>query len=754
MRLVATTDPTGTYRFEELAPGEYLARVEAPGFAGAPARRVRLARGSVAELAFALAIAAFQEQVVVTASGTAQTVDEVSKAITVVDEEEIEARDEFAIAEVLRTVPGLRVQQLGGPGTFSTIKTRGLRNEDTAVLIDGVRLRDAAATQGDASSMLEGLLVTDIDRLEVLRGSGSSLYGTNAIGGVIHIVTKEGGGRPRGSLLVEGGSLQVVRARGQVAGGAAEDRVTYSAGLAYLNTAEGVDGDDAARHANLQGQIRFRPSPAASLSARFYATDSSLMLNESPQAVGTLPAGIVPARPLPIAELQRYEAGAPISELQLGSATFIPSANDPDNSRESNSFSAKLSFEHRHTESLGYTLTYQGLSTDRSFFDGPRGVSPFEPGGSTRLDFDGRIHTLQARADYLAGAWNTLTAGYEFESEFYENRSFEVNPADDSRVDVTQRSHTFFIQDQLRLVEGALQLSGAFRTQVFSLEEPDFSPAASAPYTGIAFEGPPTAYTGDGSAAYFFRESGTKLRAHVGNGYRGPSLFERFGTSFGRFGYSVFGDPRLSPERSVALDAGVDQDLFSKRLRASATYFHTWLREVIVFDFSGTITPATDPFGRFGGYRNTEGGRARGLEFAFTAAPRRTFSLAVSYTYTDSSQAGPVVEDIDRSFVIPDHQFSLVANQRLGEDLNVNFDLTLSSDYLAPVFDPGTFTSRVFSFGGIRKAALAASYTLRLAGSSSLRFFGKLDNLFDQDYYENGFRTPGLTGLGGLAFQF
>ena len=88
---------------------------------------------------------------VITAQGTAQPVDEVSKAITVVDQKEIDDRDESTIAEALRTVPGLRVQQLGGPGSFTSIKTCGLRNEDTAVLIDGLRFRDAGAIQGDAS---------------------------------------------------------------------------------------------------------------------------------------------------------------------------------------------------------------------------------------------------------------------------------------------------------------------------------------------------------------------------------------------------------------------------------------------------------------------------------------------------------------------------------------------------------------------------------------------------------------------------
>src|SRR2546428_90422 len=80
-------------------------------------------------------------------------------------------------------VAGLGVQQQGGPGAFANIRTRGLRNEDTAVLVDGLRFREVGAPQGDASGFLADLILTDVDRLEVLRGTGSSLYGSNAIGG-------------------------------------------------------------------------------------------------------------------------------------------------------------------------------------------------------------------------------------------------------------------------------------------------------------------------------------------------------------------------------------------------------------------------------------------------------------------------------------------------------------------------------------------------------------------------------------------
>lgn len=755
--LITSTDSNGAYSFKHLAPGEYLVEAEASGFAMASAQTVALTRGQTATHDIALQLSGVRSSVVVTASDTPQTVDEVSKALTVVDTQEIEERNEYAIPESLRTVPGLRVQQLGGPGSFTSIKTRGLPSEDTAVLIDGIRFRDPASTQGDASGFLEDLIVTDVSRLEVLRGSGSSLYGSNAVGGVVNVVTDEGGGPIHGNVLAEGGNLGLFRTRAHLAGGVNNNRVVYSAGFSFLNVTRGIDNEDEARTTSGQGRILFRLTPTATLSGRIYTANSRLQLNNSPEGIGNLPpTGIIEAIPLSPEEQRRFEAGVPADQLNLGAATFVPAANDPDNLRKASFFDGAVIFTQRPTESFGYTISYQGLDTNRSTINGPLGVG-FQPfGGTTRSDFDGRIHTLNARVDIQAGNFNFITGGYEFENESFTNPSFQVNPADNSDVDVSQRSHALFVQDQLRLIDDRLQISGAFRAQFFKLNEPRFTPAASAPYTGITFQSPPAAYTGDGSIAYTFRSSGTKLRGHVGNGYRAPSLFERFGTAFDSFfGYSVFGDPRLEPERSIGFDAGIDQTFYDNRVRVSATYFYTQLRQVIIFDFSGLIDFTTDPFGRFGGYLNTNGGIARGAEIELRATPTRTLNLTAAYTYTKAQQRTPQVPGTIRSLIVPDHQFSLVATQRIGRRLLVNFDFSASSNYLGAIFDPVTFASRGYRFKGLAKADLGASYTLPLGDDKrQLRFFGYADNLFDREYFESGFRTPGRTGRAGASFVF
>ncbi|HEY0078275.1 MAG TPA: TonB-dependent receptor [Pyrinomonadaceae bacterium] len=752
-RISTTTDRTGAYRFELLAaPAEYIIETEGVGFERTGARVLRVERGASVVLDIPLALAGLRADVVVTASDSPQPVDEVSKAVTVVGRAEIEERDELSITEALRTVPGLRVQRSGGPGSLTTVKMRGLRNQDTAVLVDGLRFRDVTTLYGDASSFLSDLLVTDVSRVEVLRGSGSSLYGTNAIGGVVHIVTDEGGSPFRGSLLAEGGSLGLFRGRAQLAGGAGEaDRLVYSAGVTHLNVSRGVDGDDATRNTNAQGRLLFRLTPTATLSARLYAGDAFLQLNDTPQATGALPArGIVEAVPLALKELRRFESGTPLAQLDAGAATFVPAANDPDSSRATRFFTGALTFAQRPAEAFGYSVAYQGLTTRSSFREGPAGTSFFEPAGSESDTNEGRVHTLNARADLRLGRHNFLTAGYEFESEDFNNRLRSFDPANNSSVEVAQRSHTFFIQDQLRFLEDRLQLSAAFRTQRFSLSSPRFEPAAGAPYAGLSFEAPPVAYTGDGSIAYLFRSTGTKLRAHVGNGYRAPSLYERFGRFYSVFGYSVFGDPRLRPERSIAFDAGIDQTLAQNRVRLSATYFYTRLQEIIDFG----LTP-DDPFGRFFGYFNTGGGLARGAELSAELAPTRTLNLFVSYTYTNSDQRRPILQDVLQTFGVSDHQFTLVATQRIGRRFLLNFDLFAASDYLVgSIFDNQTFGNPVYRFDGPVKADLAASYTLPLARSRSIRFFGKLENLFDRANYENGFRTPGRTALAGAAYSF
>ncbi len=742
-----TTDANGSCRFTHLADGQYFIQGEAPGFDVSAPQVVSLKREGVTEVALSLGLALVHASVVVTASGTPQTTDETSKALTVVDAETMSLRSDRSVSEALLDVPGMRVQQLGGPGSTTYFKIRGLRNTDTAVLVDGFRLRDAAGTQADASDVLQDLVITDTSQVEVLRGAGSSLYGTDATGGVVNIVTDPGGGRTRGSVQVDGGSLGMVHGAVHLAGGFDQDRVQYSFGVTHWNVMSGVDGDSPARNTSGQGQITYRLSRIATISARIYTGDSFSFVRLTPRGVGTLPTGIINAVPVSLSEEHRYEAGTPLSQIAVGNATFMPAALNPDSTRAGRFFTGAFRLVVRPSDRLGFTAEYQDLNAWRNYGDGPAGPGS-QPAGSSLSRYLGAIQTANIRMDASLGRFQHFDAGYEFENENFQNRLLPPAPAPPFFTDVTQRSNAGFVQDQLRFLDGRLQLAGAYRGQFFVLEEPVFQPVAGAPFTGRSFAAPPTAQTGDASAAYTIRRSGTKIRTHAGRGYRAPSLFERFGVFYGGSTYTLYGDPGLRPDRSSSIDSGIDQLLWHSRVKLSGSYFYTRLNEVIIFDTSGAINPVTDPLGRSGGYRNTGGGIARGVEFSATAAATRSLQLTGSYTYTDARQQIPLVAGVWQTYEIPRQQYSLSATQRLSPRLTTFFAFTGSSTYLASV------SGRAFRFDGPARGQLGLSYRKPLSEFRAVRFFVKADNLFNQTYFENGFRTPGFTFTGGTQFEF
>jgi len=481
------TNEDGKFRFDRLPEGDYVIAATSTGFGG-NSRMVRVEKGATESLDLTLEVASLSETVLVTAAGTPQTVDEVSKAVSVVTAQEIEQRNEYSIAEALRTVPGLRVQQLGGPGTFTRIQTRGLRDSDTAILVDGLRLRDAASTQGDATSFIEEMYTVNSDRLEVLRGSGSSLYGTNAIGGVVNIISDQGGGPPHGQLQLEGGQLGLFRGRAQLGGGLNDNRFVYSGGLALLNVTEGVNHTPT-RNFSGQGFAKYNFTPNISLATRLFGNTAYLAATDSPFTATSAadiarylpgftppPAGsVIDAVALSLDQQRRIEQGLAVTDR--ASANFIPNLRDPDNRRDSNYLTVAVIFNQRINDAFGYRASYQRVNTNRKFSDGPGGAR-FEPAFNGYSTFDGRIDTFNLQADARLGAYNLLAVGYEFEREQYIGGNVDENPNAALRAnfgtDVRQTSNTFFIQDQFRALENRFQASAAFRAQSFKLKQPEF----------------------------------------------------------------------------------------------------------------------------------------------------------------------------------------------------------------------------------------------------------------------------------------
>src|SRR5262245_40451463 len=130
------------------------------------------------------------EPVVVTATRSEQPLEQTGASVTVVPEEAMRVQEYRAVEEVLRTVPGVQVNTSGSPGKISTIQIRGANPTQVQVLVDGVRVKSLTSGDFDFSD----LTLDDIQRIEVLRGPQSTLYGADAIGGVVSVITKRGQG--------------------------------------------------------------------------------------------------------------------------------------------------------------------------------------------------------------------------------------------------------------------------------------------------------------------------------------------------------------------------------------------------------------------------------------------------------------------------------------------------------------------------------------------------------------------------------
>ena len=728
VHLLAVTDDNGEFSFKSIPPGDYVVEVRAKGFATFTSKSLNVDRGQSLANDVQLSIDSVSENIVVTANGTAQRVDETSKAISSLDDRTIEAKRELSLPEALRGVPGVRIQQQGSYGELTTIRLRGQRNFDTAILLDGLRVRDASDINGSAVSFVTDLLPVGLDRVEILRGSGSSIYGTNAIGGVINLVTQTGSGGPHFEFGFDGGSLSLFRERLKGSAGLGK-RSGISLGLTRIDVRKGVDGND--EYGNTVGAARwqFNPRPSLSISANFYGTISNARLNDNPFALpASFTRGLYPAA--------------------IAGVTFQPDFNNPDEGRRNRVLVGSVRVAQQVNDKLAYSVAFQHVGTRRRNYNGDR-IDPkfasFYPFGDFAFQSvnNGGTDTLDARANLRLGRHNLATAGFEYERESIFQSSIPSFSAVNNTTD-RQRTAAVFAQDQIFLLNDRLQISFGGRGQFFKVR------AADRPGF-LASVNPENSLTGDGSIAYFIRSTNTKLRAHVGNGFRAPSLFERFGQgTFAQAGFVRFGDPTLRAEQSISFDAGFDQRFGKDRARVGATYFYTHLQRVIAFQ-SFIVDPLG--VGRFSGYVNQPGGISRGIETYAEVAPWRNANLRASYTYTNSDRFAPLA-GLQPEYVIPKHLFGFDFSQRYRA-FQLNFDLNRTGAYIAPVFE-NNFPFRVaeLTFPGYTKADLFGSYERNVSERVAMTLFAGAENLFAARYYENGFRAPGFVARGGVNFRF
>ena len=642
-----------------------------------------------------LEIGAVSEGIVVSAAQVEIPLSEAAPSVTVLSAAELQASQVRTVADALRTVPGMAVVATGGYGAVTGVFPRGGESNFTLVMVDDVPVNAFGGEYDFGTVSTE-----NVERIEIVRGPQSALFGSNAIGSVVRIITRRGG-TPSVSATVEGGGYDTLRAsaatsgsRGRFEWGASAERMA-SDGYNGRQTEAGltVANDDYERLAG--GFVAGWRAGGATLRAQ---------VRQDHDERGT---------------------PGPFGSNPIGAYEGIDTISRGDNEQTTASFSASVPLSPRIR-----SLFQAGVHRLQSDFASPFGDSE---SSSRRVSGRGQVDISLASALELTGGGEVQ--GERATSSFITGASFESIP-------VTRTVAGYFTElrwnHQRRLL-----VSGGFRID-------DIYRAALGPGPASSFQRPAedehiVSFNPRVAAAWIIgpgAANGTKVRASAATGIRPPGAFEIAFTN----------NPALKPERSISGEAGIEQGFAGGRARVDAVAFYNRYDDLIIAvgSFSGSSRYTTD---------NISNARARGLELAVDAGHRvlTTHPLdlhaRVAYTFIDSEvlavdgdeQAPPPFAVGDPLLRRPRHQFSAEVTGRLGP---VTAFISGRARGQALDVEPSLGT-----FGGLH---YADGFTVWNSGLSyrvarSFELFGRVENLFDRTYEEAlGFPALGRRATLGL----
>jgi vitamin B12 transporter len=454
------------------------------------------------------------ETIVVTASRIPVPLSAVGSSITVIDREQIEHRESAFALDLLRDVPGVAISQSGSIGSQTQLRMRGAEANQILVLIDGIETNDPA---GNAEFALENLGTWDIDRIEVVRGAQSGLWGSDALAGVINVITRQPDEKLSVSGFGEGGAFDTRSAGTRISGALLGTR----AGLSVSSVDS--DGSNSSRtgseddgYRNRTANLSLASSPADNFDLEFNGRYSDI--HKEFDSISWLTG-------LPADTLDETD----MSLGYFGTKGTLRLLDD------------------RWTQSLraGWTRS----DTDNS--------NEFGTNGSTDADryafyYQSTWHFTPAST---ASAGNSLTLALDHEREEFSQRG-TATPWGDPNQDQSDRN-TALVAEGLFSPLARLSVS-------LSVRHDDNS----------SFE---NINTFRATTAWTDETTGTRLHAAVGKGQKAPTFIERYGYFPGQF----TGNPDLKPEHSTAWELGIDQALPGVDASVGATYFHEDMKDEI-----------------------------------------------------------------------------------------------------------------------------------------------------------------------------
>jgi vitamin B12 transporter len=596
--------------------------------------------------------------VTVTATRVPTPESEVGSSVTVITSEEMQRKQERTLPEALADVPGLNVVQTGGPGGTTSVFIRGANSDQTKVLIDGIDATDPAT----GTFNFEHVLTWDLDRVEIVRGPQSGLYGSDAIGGVINIITKKGAGPAQFTSSVEGGSFTTANQNAAASGSIS--RFNY-----YVDFAHALTLDTPVTPSDLVPVGRSVPSGDSydnkTVSARLGA-----------DLTDNFDVGVV----------TRYVN----TTLNFTGDDFL----GPESLKSTEDDEQLFTRGTAHLVSFGgvldQTLGLAYTKFDQSDLDPnvPDAVPSLFNGDQVKVDWQGNIKIAEGQLLILRAEHQLQLLSEPVGAEITDNA-------------------------------GIIQLNSHFGERLFntvSLRYDSYDPFGGKPTFRIA----PT---------LLFPETGTKLNASVGSGFKTPTLADLF-ENFPSFGF--FGNPNLKPETSVGYDAGFEQTVFNKRVQFGATYFHNNITNLININETGTS------------FKNIGKATTYGVENFVAYTPWDSLTLRGDYTYLIANDDILQTELLRR----PKHKASLNTAWHVTDKAVLSTTLL----YVGPWVDvnrAGTVSG--LNANGYTIVNVEASYDLK----DGLTAYGRIDNLLDRHYQDPiGFQRPGFGIFAGVRIAF
>ncbi|MBV8195819.1 MAG: TonB-dependent receptor [Candidatus Dormibacteraeota bacterium] len=607
------------------------------------------------------------QPVVITATRTPMPILDVASSITVVTAADIAARQERTFADVLKDIPGVNVVQTGGPGGETSVFMRGTNSNHTKVLIDGIDVSDPSNATGAFD--FGQLLTQDIERVEVLRGPQSGLYGSDAVGGVINIITKSGNGPAQFSAAIEGGTFDTFNQAGTMSG--SQDALHYSASVSHFHAGETpVTPLDLL----LPGEVRNDD----------YDDNLTLSTKLGYDVTQNFDLGLV-AR---YTDIQLHTTGEDYLAVPPYSGYPAPEQS----TAASDEYAARLSAHLRSFDGILEQTVGLAYTHDRTDTVEPETPSALNTGERRKADWQG---------DFKAAAGETVVAGAEYERDAIDQP----------------------IAADVHISSGYAELQSHVGEHWYS--------ALNVRYDDNSRFGGKR--TGRFAPEWVIDETGTKLHASIGTGFKAPTLSELY-QSFPVFFF--YANPNLKPESSTGWDAGIEQALVPNVLRLGVTYYYNRIHDLI----TGVPDPAV-PFAET--YGNVGRATTDGIESFIAYQPLRTLTLRIDYTYTEAE------DDVAQQPLLrrPKHRGTFIATwqataawQWTVNVLSVGDWVDVSRDGLTSGLEAPGYTT----------VNLATSYDL----TPRLALFGRVDNLLDR-HYENplGFLQPSIGIYAGVKLK-